>query len=110
MPAALKAKYEKKVKLSSGTKASELPLQLQEIFKDQEVILWEDALKVGLGPMLQREASKGHLEVIYIVKEKLKKKLLKVICPLLPSADLETELNSLPQRAEKQKEVLRLFC
>ncbi|MEH7254322.1 primosomal protein N' [Neobacillus niacini] len=109
LPAALKAKYVKKVKLSLGTKASVLPIQLQEILKDQEVILWEDALKMGLGPMLQREASKGHLEVIYIVKEKLKKKQLKVVSPLLPAADLEAELNSLPQRAEKQKEVLRYF-
>ncbi|SDM02837.1 primosomal protein N' [Bacillus sp. OK048] len=109
LPAALKAKYEKKVKLSLGTKASVLPIQLQEILKDQEVILWEDALKMGLGPMLQREATKGHLEVIYIVKEKLKKKQLKVVSPLLPAADLEAELNSLPQRAEKQKDVLRYF-
>ncbi len=109
LPAALKAKYEKKVKLTLGVKATELPTQLQELFKDEDAILWDDALKLGLVPMLQREASKGHLEVIHIVKGKLKKKFLKVITPLLPSADLEEELNNLPVRAEKQKEVLRYF-
>src|SRR4051794_29133279 len=66
LPAALKAKYEKKVKLLSGVKVNELPIQLQEVFKDDEVILWEDALKMGIVPMLQREAANGHLEVIHI--------------------------------------------
>ena len=103
LPAALKAKYEKKVKLSSGVKANELPIQLQEVFKDDKVILWEDALKMGIVPMLQREASNGHLEVIHIVKGKLKKKLLKVVTPLLPSADLEAELNTLHKELKSKK-------
>lgn len=74
LPAALKAKYEKKVKLSTGVKLNQLPAQLQEVFKNQEAIQWDDALENGLVPILQREAAKGLLEVLYIVKEKLKKR------------------------------------
>jgi primosomal protein N' (replication factor Y) (superfamily II helicase) len=109
LPAALKAKYEKKVKLSAGVKLNTLPIQLQEAFKDVEAIDWDEALNNGLVPILQREAAKGLLEVIYVVKERLKKKKLKYIIPLLSSGDLEAEHNSLPQKAEKQKEVLKYF-
>lgn len=109
LPAALKAKYEKKVKLSIDVKLEELPLQLQETFKNSEAILWDEALKEGLVPILQREAAKGHLEVIYVVKERLKKKKLKYVIPLLSPADLELAVTSLPHRADKQKEVLMYF-
>ena len=109
LPAALKAKYEKKVMLSSDVKVQELPAQLHEVFYNKDTITWDEAMKKGLVPILQKEASKGNLEVIYLVKGKLNKKKLKFVSPLRSSADLEAELNSLPQRAEKQKEVLRYF-
>ncbi|MDQ1003780.1 primosomal protein N' (replication factor Y) [Neobacillus niacini] len=109
LPAALKAKYEKKVKLSAGVEPSHLPAQLQEAFKNEEAINWDDALNNGLVPILQREAAKGLLEVIYVVKERLKKKKLKYVIPLLSSRDLEAAQNGLPPKAEKQKEVLKYF-
>jgi primosomal protein N' (replication factor Y) (superfamily II helicase) len=109
LPAALKAKYEKKVRLAQGVKKEELPLKLDEFLKDGQFLSWEDALKHGLVPILQREATKGHLEVIYEVKERLKKKYIKFIQPLLSEAELEVEIKALPQRAEKQKEVLNYF-
>ncbi|MEH7177231.1 primosomal protein N' [Neobacillus vireti] len=109
LPAALKAKYEKKVRLSAGVLINDLPIQLQEIFTNEEAISWDEALKKGLVPILQREAAKGILEVIHLVKGKLNKKKVKFVRPLLSTADLEAELNELPQRAEKQKEVLRYF-
>lgn len=109
LPAALKAKYEKKVKLSPGVDLNQLHTQLQEAFKNEEAINWDDALNNGLVPILQREAAKGHLEVIYVVKERLKKKKLKYVIPLLPPKDLEGVQNGLPPKAEKQKEVLKYF-
>lgn len=109
LPAALKAKYEKKVKLSSGVKRNQLPVPLQEVFTNAEAINWDDALKNGLVPLLQKEAANGLLEVIYVVKERLKKKKLKYVIPLLSSGDLEAAQNSLPQKADKQKEVLKYF-
>jgi primosomal protein N' (replication factor Y) len=109
LPAALKAKYEKKVKLSTEVELSHLPAQLQEAFKNEEAINWDEALNNGLVPILQREAAKGLLEVIYVVKERLKKKKLKYVIPLLSSRDLEAAQNGLPPKAEKQKEVLKYF-
>ncbi|WP_307406442.1 primosomal protein N' [Neobacillus ginsengisoli] len=109
LPAALKAKYEKSVELANGVKTSDLPGQLQTFFKSNSKINWEEALKSGIVPLLQREASKGHLEVLYEVKEKMKKKQLKFVSPLLSITELQDELDRLPARAEKQKEVLNFF-
>jgi primosomal protein N' (replication factor Y) (superfamily II helicase) len=109
LPAALKAKYEKKVRLSSGVTIDELPLQLQEIFNNDAAIKWDDAIKSGLVPILQKEAANGHLEVIYEVKEKVRKKKVKFVIPRLPSRELEAAQNSLQQNAEKQKKVLNYF-
>src|SRR5688572_9437931 len=36
LPAALKAKYEKKVRLSTGVELNQLPAQLQEAFKNED--------------------------------------------------------------------------
>ncbi len=109
LPAALKAKYEKKVRLSPGVTIDELPLQLQEIFNNGAAIKWDDAIKSGLVPILQKEAANGHLEVIYEVKEKVRKKKVKFVIPRLPSKELEAAQNSLQQNAEKQKKVLNYF-
>ncbi|WHY02328.1 primosomal protein N' [Neobacillus sp. DY30] len=109
LPAALKAKYEKKVMLSEGVHLNQLPVQLQEAFKHEEAINWDEALKNGLVPILQREAANGLLEVIYVVKEKLKKKQLKYVIPKLSSGELEAAHDSLPQKADKQKVVLKYF-
>ncbi len=83
LPAALKAKYEKKVKLAQGVEASTLSEPLQILFENNLMIDWEDALKQGMVPLLLKEAAKGTLEVIYIVKEKVRKKQRKFIRPLV---------------------------
>src|SRR3954469_18827897 len=74
LPAALKAKYEKKVKLAAGVEASNLSEPLKTLLENNRMIDWEGALKKGKVSLLQKEAAKGTLEVIYIVKEKVKKK------------------------------------
>ncbi|MDQ6596908.1 primosomal protein N' [Bacillus salipaludis] len=109
LPAALKAKYQKKVKLASRTKLNDLPEPLPLFFHQDGTIHWDEALKSGIVPKLQREAAKGHLEVIYEVKGKLKKKQIKMIRPLLPLPELTAEMAQIPARAAKQKEVLRYF-
>jgi primosomal protein N' (replication factor Y) len=109
LPAALKAKYEKMVKLAPGFSASDLPEKIQVFFEKDEVLKWEDALTNGLVPTLQREAAKGHLEVIYMVKEKVKKKQVKFIRPLVSLSQLKAEIDHLPAKAESQKQVLNYF-
>jgi primosomal protein N' (replication factor Y) (superfamily II helicase) len=109
LPAALKAKYEKTVRLAEGVQIAELPVKLQEIYRQERTIYWDVALKQGLVPLLQREAIKGHLEVIYNVKEKLKKKHLKFVRPMVSIAELTEAAQLLPQNAEKQKVLIEYF-
>ncbi|GHH96507.1 primosomal protein N' [Neobacillus kokaensis] len=109
LPAALKAKYEKKVKLAPGMKEECLPEAIQSFFINNNSLDWDKALKNGLVSILQREAAKGFLEVVYVVKERVKKKQMKVVSPLMSTADLKIEMERLPSNAEKQKQVLHFF-
>lgn len=107
LPAALKAKYEKKVRLANGVTADALPASLKALFANKRSLDWEEVLKTGLVPLMQREAANGHLEVVYVVKERMKKKQVKYVHPLLNVADLKEALERLPANAEKQKQVIR---
>lgn len=109
LPAALKAKYQKKLRLTDGTDISDLPQDLQTLFADRELILWEEIVKKGLVSKFQKEAAKGTVEVIYEVKEKVKKKRVKHIFPLLSREQLEIEKEKLPPKASKQKEAIDYF-
>lgn len=109
LPAALKAKYEKKVKLAVGVQLADLSEPLQVLFGNQLMVDWEDALKNGMVSLLQKEATKGKLEVIYIVKEKVKKKQLKFVRPLVSLLELKEVIEHFPAKAEKQKQVLSYF-
>ncbi|ETI66908.1 primosomal protein N' [Neobacillus vireti] len=109
LPAALKAKYEKLVKLAPGVEISALPLSLHSYFVKNGKLDWQDALKNGIVSLLQKETAKGHLEVQYIVKEKVRKKQRKYIRPLVSQAVLTEEMGKLPVNAEKQKQVISFF-
>ncbi|WHY88034.1 primosomal protein N' [Neobacillus novalis] len=109
LPAALKAKYEKIVKLAPGIEISALPLSLHSFFAKNGKLDWQDALKNGIVSLLQKETAKGHLEVLYIVKEKVRKKQRKYIRPLVSQAVLTEEIGKLPVNAEKQKQVISYF-
>ena len=109
LPAALKAKYEKKVRLADGLAVKDLPETLQAFFENADMLDWDDALKKAIVPQLQREAAKGHLEVIYMVKERVKKKKRKYVRPNVPLTELNNEIERIPANAEKQRQVLRYF-
>jgi primosomal protein N' (replication factor Y) (superfamily II helicase) len=109
LPAALKAKYEKKVKLASSTNVHDLPDELKPFFDNVDMIKWEDALANGIVPALQKEAATGHIEVIYEVKERVKKKKLKFVLPLVSQEILKSEIDKIPTRSGKQKDLLNYF-
>lgn len=109
LPAALKAKYEKKVRLAYDVTADALPESLKALFANNRSLDWEDVLKTGLVPLMQREAANGHLEVVYVVKERVKKKQVKYVQPLVNVDDLKVELERLPGNAEKQRQVISYF-
>ncbi|EIJ81551.1 primosome assembly protein PriA [Bacillus methanolicus PB1] len=109
LPAALKAKYQKKLRVVDGTEIGDLPQDLQTLFADRDSILWEEIIKKGLVSKFQKEAAKGTVEVIYEVKERVKKKRVKHIFPLLSRELLQIEKEKLPPQASKQKEAIDYF-
>lgn len=110
LPAAFKAKYEKIVKLAAGAEVSLLPLQLQPFFENNLLLNWDDALRNGIVHSLQKEAAKGHLEVIYKVKERVRKKRLKFVRSIVTPSQLIEEIEKVPANAEKQRQVLSYFA
>ncbi|MGG5253002.1 primosomal protein N' [Neobacillus sp. SM06] len=109
LPAALKAKYEKVIRLAAGVSPEMLADPLPSFFRKNGKVAWEDALKSNLAAMLQVEVTKAHLEVVYEVKERVKKKQQKYIYPLLQKSELEAMVAQIPARAEKQRQLLNFF-
>lgn len=110
LPAALKAKYEKKLRLSdTADKIEALPIEVQTIFNNQSVVLWEDALKHGSLSLLQKEAANGNIEIVYEVKERVKKKKIKYISRALAKEQLMEEKEKLSPQAIRQKEMIDYF-
>jgi primosomal protein N' (replication factor Y) (superfamily II helicase) len=108
LPAALKAKYTKRIRPAAGLEIGSLPDTVQQAFGSREEVPWEDASKEGLLPLLQKEADKGNLEVIYEVKAKVRKKKLKHIIPAAPEKLISFK-EDLPVQASRQKEVIDYF-
>jgi primosomal protein N' (replication factor Y) (superfamily II helicase) len=109
LPAALKAKYEKKLVMAENADRKLLPEKVCTLFQNAEEITWDDAVKGGALPLLQKEASNGNIEIIYQVKERVKKKKVKQVFAAAPPKELADYLQKLPGNATKQKEVLEYF-
>ncbi|WHX42224.1 primosomal protein N' [Mesobacillus sp. AQ2] len=109
LPAALKAKYEKKIVLAKGTELNSLPKNLAELFLNNSELKWEDAVAQGLVQQLQKEAAAGRVEVVYQVKDRVRKKLLKHIYPAIGSEQLEEARAKLSSQASGQQAVIDFF-
>ncbi|MBU8877773.1 primosomal protein N' [Bacillus sp. FJAT-29790] len=109
LPAALKAKYEKKLKLTGIVNEGEMPAEIQRMFENQDLISWEEAVKMGSISLLQKETAKGSIEIIYDVKERVKKKKLKHIFLNMSKEELASQKDQLPSQAAKQKKVIDYF-
>lgn len=105
LPAALKAKYEKKIRRLAPVES--LSTKIQSLFQHDDMILWSEA--AGYLSALQKEAAKGTVEVIYEVKERVKKKKLKYVSPLLDKEGLQQAKASLVATAEKQRDLIDHF-
>lgn len=105
LPAAMKAKYEKRIKRQDG---GANPF-LDEVFKGHDEISWKEAQQKGFLPFLQKEAKNGSVEVVYEVKSKANKKTVRLIfCPS-SKGELEKRMEKVPKNAPKQKQVLQFF-
>lgn len=109
LPAALKAKYEKKLILSENVEPHQLSLSLQPFFMKNHELTWEEALQNGILSTIQKEAANKRIDVVYEVKERVRKKKLKHIIPILSIEELQNEKEKIAARAGKQKDVLDFF-
>ncbi|TYS16337.1 primosomal protein N' [Rossellomorea vietnamensis] len=106
LPAAMKAKYEKKI-LVNPDKRDLLSAEAAELFSNKDEVPWKYAEEAGVLPLLQKEIKTGSLDVFYSVKSKGKKKMVQMVSPALPKEKMMKEIEALPSNAEKQKAVLK---
>ncbi len=83
LPAAMKAKYEKKI-LVNPDKRDLLSPEAAELFYNNDEVPWKYAEEAGILPLLQKEIKTGSLDVFYSVKSKGKKKTVQMVSPALP--------------------------
>ncbi|MDF2536341.1 MAG: priA, partial [Bacillales bacterium] len=109
LPAALKAKYEKKLILAENVDLNQLSVSLRPFFEESREVTWDDALKNGILSSIQKEAANKQIDVIYEVKERVKRKKLKHIIPQLSIEELKGEKEKISARAGKQKDIIDFF-
>lgn len=110
LPAALRAKYKKEVRLLDSGNLDKLPSELKNWFLDLNVVQWDELVANGqqLIPFIKKAVTSGLLEVIYVVKDKVTHKIVKVVEPI-QSEWLKLQLKDFGNRAVKQKQVIEFF-
>jgi primosomal protein N' (replication factor Y) (superfamily II helicase) len=106
LPAALKAKYEKRIRLT--TDRNLLPPILQNVFQMSSTVSF-DGIEKDAWKALQKEIANGHVEFIYEVKERVNKKKRKYILPHVTLQELIDSLKLLSIQATKQREIIEFF-
>ncbi|WP_077617770.1 primosomal protein N' [Bacillus sinesaloumensis] len=109
LPSAMRAKYEKEIRLLDPSKRSELNPAIKFSFEKQDVISWEEASEHDLLHIYQKDIKKGLLEVVYNVKNRSNKKTMKQVHLQLSMEDTNQIIEELPASAKRQKEVLQYF-
>ncbi|MFT8320884.1 MAG: primosomal protein N' [Bacillus sp. (in: firmicutes)] len=109
LPPALKAKYQRKIKLLAELDLNELTESLHPLFAGKREVLWEEAIKTTSLTSIQKEVKKGNLEVVYEVQSRANKKKVKHIYSLLTCAQLKEASEALNKQAAKQQQVIHYF-
>lgn len=108
LPAAMKAKYEKVIKVVVDKK-DQLPPFIQNLFGKNDSISWKDVIEGENASLVQKEMQKGNLELVYNVKNRLNKKTVRVIKSLLSPMELKEMASAISSHAKKQQELLQYF-
>ncbi|WP_141992202.1 primosomal protein N' [Bacillus sp. B4EP4a] len=108
LPAAMKAKYEKVIKVVEDKK-EQLPLFIQNLFGKNDSISWKDVIEGENASLFQKEMQNGNLELVYNVKNRLNKKTVRVIKSLLSPKELKEMASAMSSHAKKQQELLQYF-
>lgn len=109
LPPALKAKYQKKIRLKEKSNITQLPKELQLLYSSKDNLNWEDISNSGLLSLFQKEISNDILEVVYEVKERVKKKQIKSVMPAISKEELIAKKNTLSKQSVKQHKVIDFF-
>ncbi|OZI13282.1 primosomal protein N' [Bacillaceae bacterium SAS-127] len=104
LPAAMKAKYEKVFRLIDGKEPS--TTEVVELFQQRTEIGWEEVAKAGLLTVFRQEVKAEQIELVYKVKSKGNKKMIRMIGCALPVDQSKEYIAKLPANALKQKLVL----
>lgn len=110
LPAAMKAKYDKEIRLTSSEARDRLHPKAARWFEKAPSIFWKEIEKSDSVKELQGDIERGLLEVIYRVKQKNKQKTQKVIRAAVTSDVLKEEASGCTPQAAKQKKVLDYFA
>ncbi|MDM5305540.1 primosomal protein N' [Peribacillus frigoritolerans] len=108
LPAAMKAKYEKVIKVVEDKK-DQLPPSIQNLFGKNDSLSWKDVIEGENASLVQKEMQNGNLELEYNVKNRLNKKTVRVIKPLLSPMKLKEMASAISSHAKKQQELLQYF-
>ncbi|MFJ9384967.1 primosomal protein N' [Peribacillus sp. NPDC101481] len=108
LPAAMKAKYEKVIKVVEDKK-DQLPPFIQNLFGKNDSISWKDVIEGENASLFQKEMQNGNLELVYNVKNRLNKKTVRVIKSLLSPEELKEMASAMSSNAKKQMELLQYF-
>ncbi|MDM5283497.1 primosomal protein N' [Peribacillus frigoritolerans] len=108
LPAAMKAKYEKVIKVVDDKK-DQLPPSIQNLFGKNDSLSWKDVIEGENASLVQKEMQNGNLELEYNVKNRLNKKTVRVIKSLLSPMELKEMASAISSHAKKQQELLQYF-
>lgn len=108
LPAAMKAKYEKVIKVVEDKK-DQLPPSIQNLFGKNDSLSWKDVIEGENASLVQKEMQNGNLELEYNVKNRLNKKTVRVIKSLLSPMELKEMVSAISSHAKKQQELLHYF-
>ncbi|MEV5114205.1 primosomal protein N' [Peribacillus frigoritolerans] len=108
LPAAMKAKYEKVIKVVEDKK-DQLPPSIQNLFGKNDSLSWKDVIEGENASLVQKEMQNGNLELEYNVKNRLNKKTVRVIKSLLSPMELKEMASAISNHAKKQQELLQYF-
>ncbi|MGM9925324.1 MAG: primosomal protein N' [Bacillus sp. (in: firmicutes)] len=107
LPAALKAKYKKFLKLK--TNIDDVDWELQKYFLHNEPIEFEAAMEHEYARLFKKEIMAGHIEVIYEVKNKGNKKTERSVRLLFTEEELRQAKQSINKSARKQIKLIDFF-
>ncbi|MCY7970634.1 primosomal protein N' [Bacillus spizizenii] len=106
LPAALKAKYEKELKIAYG---ADLPPQVERLFSETKTLLYSDIPDHDTLKLIQKHVQKGSIDVTYKVAQKANKKMVRHIQANASKEELSKQAEGLSRQAAKQQAILHFF-